>query len=170
MSTRTDALTAIYNIARAMRAEAHSPIPHQPQHVALPGALVAQLYAALDAVDGGGLEETGEPGAAQSAQSDRRTQAPCGVCTTISWVEGPAGMWCAFCGLVAELERLARGQPATPRVDATRERPGLCAVAECWRTVEVGSTCYLHSEIAQRPHPWEQARMRDRALRGVGDG
>ena len=49
--------------------------------------------------------------------------------------------------------------------------PGMCqADPACWRRVEVGTTCFQHSAIAQQPHPWESLRRRDATLSGGDDG
>lgn len=55
----------------------------------------------------------------------------------------------------------ALDEPATPRVVPDRDRAGLCqGDPECWRYADVGPTCYHHSPIAQKPHPWQQAQLR----------
>lgn len=85
----------------------------------------------------------------------------------------PADLWPAFRQLAAAVDAVdavgetdaelvmppARVVAVYRRED--RDRPGLCqADPECWRTADVGSTCYHHSPMAQKPHPWQTAQLR----------
>jgi len=61
--------------------------------------------------------------------------------------------------------RLDQLYAAVDAVDAVGEPsrvvPGICqGDPECWRYADVGPTCYHHSPIAQKPHPWQAAQLR----------
>lgn len=171
MSTREEALVAVYVAARAL--QRHGPT----------NELLAALFAAVEAVDAAGEHDCPDP-----------RRGPCEVCWSIAWAPTPDGERCAHCALYAAYLALggrearvvplagsaecAPGAPVRaaaalagdlPTTDS--DRPGFCtADASCWRApITPGGVCFEHSAENQRPRPWERAQLRA-GVGGVPEG
>jgi hypothetical protein len=161
MSHRDDALVAVLVAARALRASTQLAVPAEPRGVVVAAPLLAQLYAAIEAVDAVGAVDRVVP------DSDRCADRHC-WCWTVGAPVGPCG----------HQEARSAAQAAETVIGTARRPEGRtapvwvpdlpeCSTPDCFRAADLPTgTCHHHSEIGQAPLPFERARMRDPARGG----